>query len=154
MKPYHLLPKRTKHIQTIGDAMGKNIAWLSHDVSIFYLYFISLYSFIYCVLTFTKIIKFQVCGANWTLCHCIRVKLRVRWRLKEMAGSCCFHVMLKWLVFCFVYGTNVNVFCWNFRINQIFGIEYVITKFFMVVFFLYMINIMQFEEQLWILYWF
>ena len=39
-KPYHLLPKHTKHIQTIGDALGKNIAWLSHDVSNFYLYFL------------------------------------------------------------------------------------------------------------------
>ena len=52
LNPYHLLPKRTNHIQTIRDAIGKNISWLSHDVSHFYLYFIcckfTMYSFIYC----------------------------------------------------------------------------------------------------------
>ena len=34
--PHYLLVKRTKHLQTIGEAIGENVVWLSHDVSNFY----------------------------------------------------------------------------------------------------------------------
>ena len=33
LDPNYLLVKRTKYLQTIGDAIGENDAWLSHDIS-------------------------------------------------------------------------------------------------------------------------